>query len=71
MDPAAGLIRLSPRLAAAAALLDGGGGFADIGTDHAYLPVYLIQSGKCERALACDVGEKPMLLMMIRSPIRI
>lgn len=34
--------------------------FADIGTDHAKLPVYLIKSGKATRAIASDIGEGPI-----------
>ncbi len=33
---------------------------ADIGTDHAYIPVCLCLSGKCERAIASDVGKGPL-----------
>ena len=32
----------------------------DIGTDHGYLPCYLVKSGRCSSALACDIGEKPL-----------
>ena len=33
---------------------------ADIGTDHAYLPVYLCQKGMIPRALACDIRIGPL-----------
>lgn len=33
---------------------------ADIGTDHAYIPVYLIQQGKCNKAIASDVKKGPV-----------
>lgn len=34
---------------------------ADVGTDHAYLPIYLLQSGKIRRAYALDIGDGPLL----------
>lgn len=54
------MIRLSARLAAVASLLVGGDKTVDVGTDHAYLPVYLIQTGKCSRVLASDIGALPL-----------
>lgn len=54
------IINLTPRLSAAASLVKGGGIIADIGTDHGYLPIYLIQSGKIERAIAADIGKMPL-----------
>lgn len=32
----------------------------DIGTDHGYLPAYLLQSGKCRRAIAADINSMPL-----------
>ncbi len=54
------IINLSPRLSAAASLVKGGGIVADIGTDHGYLPIYLIHSGKIQRAIAADIGKMPL-----------
>lgn len=33
---------------------------ADIGTDHAYLPIYLVREGLADRALACDIRPGPL-----------
>jgi len=51
---------MDKRLEAIAALVRPGSRIADIGTDHAYLPVALVGSGKCPSALACDVREGPL-----------
>ncbi len=47
------------RLLCAASMVRPGGTLADIGTDHAHLPVWLIQNGVCEKAIAADIGEGP------------
>lgn len=47
------------RLLCAAAMVRRGGVVADIGTDHAHLPVWLIQNDICQRAIAADIGEGP------------
>lgn len=49
------------RLLSAVPYLRRGGRVADIGTDHAYLPIYLISEGIVSHALACDVNEGPIL----------
>ncbi len=33
---------------------------ADIGTDHGYVPLYLYQNGKVEKAFACDLNQQPL-----------
>lgn len=51
---------LAERLMLVASFVRGGVTVADIGTDHAYVPVYLILSGTCPRAAACDVNAGPL-----------
>ena len=53
-------IRLDSRLSAAAEYVTRGGVAADIGTDHAFLPCYLIQNNICRFALACDIRQGPL-----------
>ncbi len=52
--------KLSRRLYAAFLLVRGGGAVADIGTDHAYLPIALVKSGKVKSAIASDINEGPL-----------
>ncbi|MDR3645372.1 MAG: class I SAM-dependent methyltransferase, partial [Clostridia bacterium] len=51
---------LTPRLRAVASLVREGVNVADIGTDHAYLAVWLVRSGGCGRCIACDVNAGPL-----------
>lgn len=53
------MIHLTPRLQAAADLVPTASVIADIGTDHAYLPLYLVETGKIRRAIASDIHEGP------------
>ena len=53
-------LELSPRLAAIAALVPQGARLADVGTDHAYLPVRLLLDGGIASAVATDVNEGPL-----------
>ena len=39
-------VELTPRLRSVAELVPRGARFADVGTDHAYLPVWLLQQGR-------------------------
>lgn len=54
------LFQLGPRLALCADLLRGGAPLCDVGTDHAYLPIWLLKTGKVDRALGCDVNQGPL-----------
>lgn len=52
---------MGPRLCAIAALVpEKCGCLADIGTDHGYIPVTLLLEGRVERAVAADIGERPL-----------
>lgn len=51
---------LSKRLQAAADMVRQGSVVADIGTDHAFLPVYLLQHGVCPFAIAADIKKGPL-----------
>lgn len=51
---------LGARLNLVASFVRQGTRLADIGTDHAYLPVELVKSGACQSALACDLRKGPL-----------
>ncbi len=51
---------LSKRLSVIASLVPSGARVCDIGTDHAYLGIELIKSGKVTSVIACDINEKPL-----------
>lgn len=51
---------LDARLLSVAKFVREGAYACDIGTDHAYLPVYLVLTGRATRALASDINEGPV-----------
>ena len=53
-------MELTPRLQAIAEQVPQGAHFADVGTDHGYLPVWLLCSGRIDRAIAADLREGPL-----------
>ena len=53
-------MELSKRLRAVAELVTPGYRVADIGTDHAYVPIWLVQNGRIPSAVAMDVNEGPL-----------
>ena len=53
-------MKLSNRLYACAGLVRPGSHAADIGTDHGYLPIYLISNGICESVVAADLRPMPL-----------
>lgn len=53
------MITLSKRLEAVASMVSPGRRVVDVGTDHAYIPMYLVEKGVAECAVAGDVNAGP------------
>ena len=54
------MISLSDRLSMVSSLLGNANVIADVGCDHGYLPIYLLESGAYSSAIAMDVNEGPL-----------
>ena len=52
---------LSKRMQMLADMVTAGYSVADVGCDHAFLSIYLVQTGKCPSCLAMDVRKGPLL----------
>lgn len=52
--------QLDNRLKLCADFVRSGAKIADIGTDHAYLPVWLCRIGRCPGAVAADINPEPL-----------
>lgn len=53
-------VKLSKRLQAIADMVGQGSTPVDVGTDHGYIPVYLVENKICPSAVACDINEGPL-----------
>lgn len=53
-------MEISLRLRTVATMVDKCECIADIGTDHAYLPIYLIKNKICNKAIASDINKGPV-----------
>lgn len=53
-------MKLDKRLKCIADMVPQGSKVADIGTDHAYLPVYLMEEGIAKSAVAADIADGPL-----------
>ncbi|MHB1483116.1 MAG: tRNA (adenine(22)-N(1))-methyltransferase [Saccharofermentanales bacterium] len=51
--------KLSKRLQMVAQMVPECGRLVDIGTDHAFIPIYLIATGRCDSAIATDIKSGP------------
>lgn len=51
---------MNKRLELIASILPHGRGFADVGTDHGYLPVYMAQHSYSGKIIASDINEGPL-----------
>lgn len=54
------VFKISERLQQVAALVTKGNVVADIGTDHAYLPIHIVKSGISNKVIAMDVRKGPL-----------
>lgn len=54
------MIKLDDRLMAVARLVGNSKLTADVGSDHGYLPIYLVKNGQSEKAVASDVNQGPL-----------
>lgn len=54
------MLQLSKRMQAVADLAKEVDILADVGTDHAYIPIYLAECGKLKRAIAMDINQGPL-----------
>ena len=54
-------MKLSKRMQRLASLVAGGNRLADVGTDHGYIPIALIEEGRIPGAIAMDVNQGPLL----------
>lgn len=54
------MIQISNRLQEAAAMVTPGNMLADVGTDHGYVPIYLVQKGVIPGAIAMDINKGPL-----------
>jgi len=53
-------IELSERLSSVVSLVTKGGKVADVGCDHGFVSIYLVQRGIAERVIAMDVNKGPL-----------
>ena len=53
------MLHIGERLNTVASMVPTCHTMADIGTDHGYLPAYLLLTGRCHKVIASDIAEGP------------
>lgn len=53
-------MEIAYRLKVISSLIDDCETIADIGTDHAYLPIYLLKNKICRYCIASDINKGPL-----------
>ncbi len=53
-------MEISLRLKEIANMVDKCQSVVDVGTDHAYIPIYLIKNNICKSAIAGDINKGPL-----------
>lgn len=53
--------KISHRLIQVAEMIPEGGRLADVGTDHGYVPIWLLEKGRIPSAIAMDINQGPLL----------
>lgn len=54
------MVKLSNRLLAVASFVTDGNRLADVGTDHGYIPIFLVQEKRIPGAIAMDINAGPL-----------
>ncbi len=54
-------IQISRRLQSVAFFVQEGKVLADVGCDHGYIPIYLLQKKKIKKAIAMDINQGPLM----------
>ena len=55
------MLKISERLIQVAELVPKGSRLIDVGTDHGYVPIWLLQNGRIPSAIAMDVNKGPLM----------
>ena len=54
------MVRLGPRLKTVVSFVEKDASVIDIGCDHGYVPIYLVQNGICRHVTATDIRQGPL-----------